>query len=135
MSHDTELDRILASLARPLGHFSDTLLDLRLWAHSPPHAGSCVKAYFELLGEAPASVEVANALAALRNWLDKRLKIRVFDNTRAVCLDTLPLALSDETDLEHYCHAAMQRLREDRCLDAPHLRLEFSFAGNSEFAA
>lgn len=135
MSHDTELDHILASLAKPLGQLSDTLLDLRQWAHSPTRAGSCIKAYFDLVGEAPQTPEVARSLAALRNWLENRLNILVFDSTRAVCLDTLPLGLSDETDLEQYCHGAMQRLRDDRCHDAPQLRLEFSFARTSKVAA
>jgi hypothetical protein len=135
MSHDTELDSILATLAKPLSRLSDTLLDLRQWAHSPTRAGSCIKAYFELLGEAPQTEEVARPLTALRNWLENRLNILVFDSNRTVCLDTLPLALSDETDLEQYCHGAMQRLRDDRCLDAPQLRLEFSFARNSQVAA
>ena len=135
MSHDAELDPILASLAKPLARLSDTLLDLRQWAHSPTCAGSCMKAYFELLGEAPETAEVAIPLAALRNWLENRLNILVFDSTRAVCLDTLPLALSDETDLEQYCQSAMQRLRDDRCHDAPLLRLEFSFSRNTGVAA
>lgn len=135
MSHDVELDNILASLAKPFGNFSDTLLDLRRWAHSPTHAGSCIKAYFELLGEGPQTSSIAETLASLRNWLENRLNILVFDSTRAVCIDTLPLALSDETDLEQYCHTAMQRLRNDRCLDAPQLRLEFSFTRISEIAA
>jgi hypothetical protein len=135
MSHDTELDRILSTLAKPLGRLSDTLLDLRMWAHSPNRAGSCIKAYFDLLGEAPETAEVARSLTALRNWLESKLNILVFDSARSVCLDTLPLALSDETDLEQYCHGAMQRLRDDRCHEVPHLRLEFSFSGNRQIAA
>lgn len=133
MSHDTELDRILASLAKPLGRLSDTLLDFRLWALNPLRAGSCVKAYFDLVAEAPAVEEVSRSLAALRNWLEARLNIRVFDSNRTVCLETLPLALAGETDLEEFCHTAMQRLREDRCHTEPHLRLEFGFS--RDFAA
>lgn len=135
MSHDTELDRILASLAKPLGRLSDTLLDLRQWAHSPTHAGSCIKAYFDLVGEAPETGEVTRSLAALRNWLEARLNILVFDASRTVCLEKLPLALADETDLAKFCHSAMQRLRDDRCHEVPHLRLEFGFARHSEAAA
>ncbi|MES2922207.1 MAG: hypothetical protein V4819_11710 [Verrucomicrobiota bacterium] len=135
MSHDTELDRILASLAKPLGRLSDTLLDLREWALSPCRAGSCVKAYFDLVGEAPDAEEVARSLTALRKWLEARLNILVFDGNRAVCLETLPLALADETDLGEFCHGAMQRLREDRCHEVPHLRLEFGFSRNFGAAA
>ncbi len=135
MSHDTELDRILASLARPLERLSDTLLDLRQWAFSPSHAGSCVKAYFDLVSEAPAVAEVARSLGALRIWLEARLSIRVFDSRRAVCLETLPLALAGETDLEEFCHSAMRRLREDRCHSAPLLRLEFGFSQDFVAAA
>lgn len=135
MDYDIELDRILASLAEPLGDIANTLLDLRRWACCPNCAGSCVKAYFELVGEAPSTPEVTRALASLRHWLESRLDIRVFDSQRTVWLDTLPLALSDETDLERYCHGAMQRLRDDRCLDSLHLRLEFSFSQTSESAA
>lgn len=135
MVHVTALDEILASLALPLGHVSDTLLDLRLWAQSPAHAGSCIKAYFELVSEAPPTSPVTTGLEALRNWLESRLKIQVFDSQSTVWLDSLPLALADETDLAHYCHGAMQRLRDDRCLDSSHLRLEFSFSQDSESAA
>lgn len=135
MSHDTELDRILASLAKPMNRLSDTLLDLRQWALSPSRAGSCVKAYFDLMGEAPDAEEAARPLTALRKWLEARMNIRVFDSSRAVCLETLPLALAGETDLEEFCHTAMQRLREDRCHAAPHLRLEFGFSQGSAAAA
>jgi hypothetical protein len=135
MSHDTELDHILASLAKPLGRLSDTLLDLRQWAHSPARAGSCVKAYFELVGEAPPSREVTQSLAALRNWLEARLNILVIDGARGVPLESLPLALAGETDLAEFCHAAMQRMRDDRCHVAPHLRLEFGFARDFAEAA
>lgn len=133
MSHDTELDSILASLAKPLDRLSDTLLDFRLWALNPLRAGSCVKAYFDLVAEAPAVEDVSRSLAALRTWLEVRMNIRVFDSSRSVCLDTLPLALAGETDLEEFCHTAMRRLRQDRCHTDPHLRLEFGFS--RDFAA
>ena len=135
MSHDTELDRILASLAKPFGRLSDTLLDLRQWAHCPARAGSCVKAYFDLVGEAPITEEVVRPLAALRNWLETRLDILVFDGSRSVCLEKLPLALEGETDLAGFCHSAMQRLRDDRCHTLPHVRLEFGFSRNFLAAA
>jgi hypothetical protein len=122
-------------LAKPLGHVSDTLLDFRQWAQSPDHAGSCIKAYFELVSEAPLTPQVTTTLETLRHWLESRLNIRVFDSQRTVWLDSLPLALADETDLEHYCQCAMQRLRGDRCLDSSNLRLEFSFSQDSESAA
>jgi hypothetical protein len=135
MAHNTELDPILASLAKPLGRLSDTLLDLRQWARSPSCAGSCVKAYFDLVGEAPDAEEAARPLAALRVWLESRLNIRVIDANRADCLETLPLTLAGETDLEQFCLTAMQRLREDRCHGVPHLRLEFGFSQNFNIAA
>lgn len=135
MSHDPELDPILASLAKPFGRFSDTLLDLREWAHCPTRAGSCIKAYFELVAEAPLTNEVTRPLAALRNWLESRLNILVFDGTRTICLEKLPLALAGETDLGQFCHSAMQRLRDDRCLPLSQVRLEFGFLRNSAAAA
>ena len=128
MPHDTELDRILAALAKPLGRLSDTLLDLRQLAFNPCCAGACVKAYFDLVGEAPDGEEAARPLSALRKWLEARLSIRVIDSHRAVCLETMPLALAGETDLGKFCHTAMQRVREDRCHAGPHLRLEFGFS-------
>ena len=135
MSYDFELDFILSSLAAPLPRLANTLLDLRQWAFCPSRAGSCVKAYFELVGEAPRSNEVKQSLAALRNWLESRLNIRVLDGSRAVCLETLPLALAGETDLEKFCHTAMQRLREDRVHGVPNLRLEFGFSQDLASAA
>lgn len=128
MPHDSELDRILAALAMPLERQSDTLLDLRLWAGSPTRAGSCVKAYFELVGAAPESGAAKRPLADLKRWLEARLNILVFDGEQAVCLEKLPLALDGETDLGEYCHSAMRRLRDDRCLTAAQVRLEFGFA-------
>jgi len=135
MSHDTELDRILASLAKPLSRLSDTLLDLRQWAFSPSRAGACVKAYFDLVGEAPATGEVTHALAALRGWLEQRLSILVFDGARSIYLERLPLTLAGETNLGEFCHGAMKRLRDDRCHQAPHLRLEFGFSRDFDIAA
>lgn len=135
MSQPLDLDAILASLAAPLYRFSDTLLDLRQWSQSPNHAGSCIKAYFELIADAPPAAEVARSLAELRNWLENRLNIGVFDAARTVCIDHLPLALANETDLEKYCYGAMRRLREDRCLDAPQLHLEFCFTPRCGVAA
>ncbi len=132
---DRELDTILASLASPLGPVADTLLDLRQWAHSSAGAGSCIRAYFELLSESPATKEVSQSLAALRCWLERRLSILVFDDNRSVCLDALPLVLSGETNLEQYCYAAMRSLRDDRCHSASQLRLEFRFNKNSSIAA
>jgi hypothetical protein len=135
MSQNAELDRILAALAQPLAQLADTLLDLRLWALSPSRAGSCVKAYFDLVAEAPASEEVAHSLLKLRNWLEVRLNILVFNSRRTVCLETLPLALAGQTDLEEFCHTAMRRLREDRCRTEPDLRMEFGFSQDSAAAA
>lgn len=131
MSHDTELDRILAALAMPLQRHSDTLLDLRQWAVTPARAGSCMKAYFELVAAAPESGAAERPLADLRGWLEARLNILVFDGEQATCLEKLPLALDGETDLGEYCHSAMRRLRDDRCLTMPQVRLEFGFSGTS----
>ena len=128
MFHDSELDRILAALAQPLERQSDTLLDLRLWAASPTRAGSCVKAYFELVGAAPVSGAADRPLADLKCWLESRLNILVFDGEQAVCLEKLPLALDGETDLGEFCHSAMRRLRDDRCLTMHRVRLEFGFS-------
>jgi hypothetical protein len=129
MPHDSELDRILAALATPLDRQSDILLDLRHWAASPACAGSCVKAYFELVAMAPESGAADRPLADLRSWLEAKLNILVFDGEQAVCLEKLPLALDGETDLGEFCHSAMRRLRDDRCLTLPRVRLEFGFAG------
>jgi hypothetical protein len=131
MPHDPELDRILAALAQPLDrHQSDTLLDLRMWASSPAHAGSCVKAYFELVRSAPDSGAADRPLSDLKSWLESRLNIFVFDGEKAVCLEKMPLALDGETDLSEFCHSAMRRLRDDRCLTMPRVRLEFGFSGS-----
>lgn len=129
MPDHSELDRILAALALPLDRQSNTLLDLRAWAAAPASAGSCVKAYFELVGAAPESGAADLPLADLRRWLEARLNILVFDGEQAVCLEKLPLALDGETDLGEFCHSAMRRLRDDRCLTVPRVRLEFGFAG------
>jgi hypothetical protein len=135
MGHDLELDRILASLARAeIAGMADKLLDLREWALTPANPGSCVKAYFELVAEAPCNGVLAQPLAELRMWLEGHLSIEVLDASRLTHLESLPLALAGETDLENFCHTAMQRMRDDRCHTAPRLRLEFSFARTHEDA-
>ena len=135
MSPDAELDHILSSLAKPMARLSDTLLDLRQWAGSPSRAGSCVKAYFELVEHAQDAAETTRLLASLRKWLEARLSILVFNGSRTVCLETLPLALAGETDLAEFCHGTMQRLREDRCHPGTQIRVEFGFSQNFPTAA
>jgi len=131
MSHLTELDEIIASLAKQLASVADTLLDLRSWARDPSRAGSCVKAYFVVLDAVPETKEVT----ALRSWLERYLSICVFDGAQKRFLEKLPLELEGATDLENFCQSAMQRLHEDRCHGGLEIRLKFDFSSNLMEAA
>jgi len=114
MSTGLALDLVLAGLARPFGRSSDLLLDLRQWAGNDRRAGSCLKAYFDLLDEAAATGEATRGLVRLRQWLETELEVVVLDQS-GTCLEILPLKLTGEIDLERYCHQVMNRLRQDRC--------------------
>ena len=126
MSTCLALDSVLAGLARPFGRSSDLLLDLRRWAGDDRRAGSCVKAYFDLLEEIPANCEAARGLARLRQWLETEMEIAVFDPSRN-CLEVLPLELAGENDLERFCHKMMNRQREDRCHATSEVRMVLRF--------
>lgn len=127
MKENKEFDAILADLAKPFGRRVDVLLDLREWVADPSKAGSCIRAYFELLAESPGTCEVVNALKRLKTWLEQRLDILVLDAGKSVCLEKLPLALDDGRDLSEFCHRKMSFVRNDRCHRARDIRLEFSF--------
>jgi len=127
MSSCAALDTVLAGLARPFGSCSDLLLDLRSWAGCDRHAGSCVRAYFELFEEAAPGGEAARGLAGLRRWLEAKLEIEVFDAESRACLETLPVRLTGETSLEDFCHKAMAGMRVDRCHAQPQVGLTFRF--------
>jgi len=125
MTHTATLDSVLASLARPFRGCADTLLDLRECACDERRVGTCVRAYFELQDEAPDQGEARVGLNGFRHWLEDHLEIAVLDGKNSVCLETWPLMLAGETDLEGFCQKAMNRLRDDRCHRASVIHLEF----------
>ncbi|MGC4013840.1 MAG: hypothetical protein QM755_04885 [Luteolibacter sp.] len=127
MTHTATLDSVLASLARPFRGCADTLLDLRECACDERRVGSCVKAYFDLQEEAPDQKEACVGLTGFRHWLEDHLEIAVLDGTSSACLETWPLTLAGENDLEAFCRKAMDRLRDDRCHQASLIHLEFRF--------
>ncbi|NJR42293.1 MAG: hypothetical protein HC767_06170 [Akkermansiaceae bacterium] len=127
MSHLTRLDQIVASLAKPLTSASDTLLDLRTWAASGEQAGSCVAAYFQLLDEAPREPQVLQDLSNLCQWLDENLSILVFDGTYSALLEDMPFSLLGYSDLETFCHQAIQKLWKDRCYSGTKIGMRFTF--------
>ncbi|BCU78168.1 hypothetical protein [Luteolibacter sp. LG18] len=127
MSHTATLDTVLASLARPFQRRADTLLDLRECACDESRVGTCVKAYFDLHEDAPDQREARTGLNGFRHWLEDHVEIAVLDGKSSVCLETWPLTLAGETDLEAFCQKAMNRLREDRCHRASVIHLEFRF--------
>lgn len=126
MSHCVAFDSVLASLAGPFQRQADTLLDLREWV-GQQRVGACVKAYFELYEEAAEAGDAAYGLTGFRRWLENHLEIAVLDGKDSTCLETWPLALAGESDLESFCRKTMDRLREDRCHQAALVHLEFRF--------
>lgn len=129
MQRDTELDRILAALAREVtAHESELLLEIRDAAASPGSAGSCVSHYFTLLEAMPDKPAALAALGSLRLWLECHLNIEVLDDERRIPLESLPLRLTGAGDLASFCHSAMDHLRNDRCHATMRLRLQIGFS-------
>jgi hypothetical protein len=129
MKCSTELDGIIARLACPqMEGQLDRLLDLRESASRPDQAGAAVKIYYELLAEKPCSGVVDRPLAALRQWLEKHVKIEVLDDAKMAPYERLPLKFLEAPDLESCCHAAMKHVSDDRCLPASCIRMRFAFA-------
>ena len=82
-----------------------------------------MRAYFSLLDEAPIPAE----LAALQRWFEQHLSICVFDGSREIFIEKLPLELEGATSLEKLCQGAMHRMHEDRCHEYEQIRMEFGF--------
>jgi hypothetical protein len=132
MTHDSQLDAILSSLAKEeMAAFSDRLLDLRNAAFSPTAAGCCVKIYFELLAGAPESGALDRPLAELRGWLERQLSVEVLDAVQMRRIERLPVSFEGQEDLETFCQSTMRDFFMDRCQPSAGVRLQFAFMGNS----
>lgn len=111
MSPISEIDQILAGIAKPLVHEADTLLDLREAAAHSPHPGRCVSCYFKLLASVPHGT--SPNLTSLRHWLESRIEIAA-TGEQGDLLEVLPLDLAETEDLESCCRRAMDLFLEDR---------------------
>lgn len=129
MKDTAKLDGIIARLACPqMAGQLDRLLDLRESLSQPDQAGACVQIYYELLAEKPESGVLDRPLAALRQWLEKHVKIEILDDAKMARFERLPLKFLEAPDLESCCYAAMKYVSHDRCFPAPCIRMRFTFA-------
>lgn len=114
------LDPLIADLATALRGQGDVLLDLREAADTSP--GRCIRCYFQLL--ASASSAARPRLTPLRAWLEARIEAAAHDDDGRL-LETLPVRLEEDEDLESCCRRIMREVAEDRAHGAPSIHLGF----------
>ena len=122
LSHD-EIDELLRPLATTLAREADAILDLRELLKSQGHPGKCVRCFFQLF--AAAGTELLPRLAPLRAWLEKNVEIAVRNESEE--LESLPLALGRDEDLEAFCLRSIQNVRMDRAYQTSQVRLAFRY--------
>lgn len=118
------MDTIIRPLGPVFARQADALLDLRECAVARSRPGRCVACYFRLF-EASRAAEVIARLCPLRAWLETQIEVVARDEAETL-LETLPLRL-EAGDLETFCRAMMDEMREDRAHPGSHLVLEFRF--------
>lgn len=118
-----EIDSILRPLATVLAREADAILDLRQLIASQGHPGKCVRCFFKLF-EAAGSENRPN-LARLQSWLETHVEISVRSGVEEV--ETLPLRLQNDEDLETFCLRSIDHLRMDRYYGQKTLLLAFRY--------
>jgi hypothetical protein len=116
-----EVHQLLTQIRPTTPEGADWLLDLRELLISRGHPGKCVRCFFELLGD----LDQPGALRPLRHWLEQHLVVEVTAAGQA--LDTLPVRLNAEDDLESFCHRTIHTVRFDRSFRHQHIALRFRF--------
>lgn len=132
MSLGAAFDPVLATLAQPFQRQADTLLDLRECVQTASKPGRCVRCYFAL--HQSAAETAIGRLCPLRNWLETNIEIVAHD-AEARLLETLPLRLEEETDLETYCHRVMEEFRDNRSYDSARINIGFRYREAAVHAA
>ena len=118
-----EIDEILRPLASALAREADAILDLRELLSVQGHPGKCVRCFFRLF-EA-AGTELQPKLAPLQAWLERNVEISVKSENGD--LESLPIALGKDDDLESFCLRSIQNVRMDRAYSDKRLRLGFRY--------
>lgn len=118
-----EIDEILRPLASNLARQADAILDLRELLVRQGHPGKCVRCFFQLF-EAAGS-ELQPRLAPLQAFLEKHMEIAV--RNEGVELESLPLILGKDEDLESFCLRSIQHVRMDRAYQNGRLELAFRY--------
>jgi hypothetical protein len=118
-----EIDEILRPLAPALAKEADAILDLRELLSLQEHPGKCVRCFFKLFEAAGSQYQPH--LAPLQAWLEKHVEISVKNETEE--LESLPLALGKDEDLETFCLRSIQKVRMDRAYQASRLALAFRY--------
>ncbi|MDX1679952.1 MAG: hypothetical protein R3242_04395 [Akkermansiaceae bacterium] len=117
----TEAHQLLERVIPTTSEGCDYLLDLRDLLMSKGHAGKCVSCFFGLLGD----LQKPGALLPLRHWLEQHIEIAVFADDRQI--DTLPLKLEADADLDSFCTRAIDTVRHDRAHRAAKLALKLRY--------
>lgn len=118
-----EIDQLLRPLAPVLAREADVILDLRDLLASQGHPGKCVRCFFRLF--TAAGTEMQPRLAPLQAWLEKHVEICVRSGGRE--LESLPISLRRDEDLESFCLRSMEEIRMDRGYTERKLDLAFRY--------
>ncbi|MEM9227004.1 MAG: hypothetical protein AAGA45_03465 [Verrucomicrobiota bacterium] len=116
--------QVLVPLSQSFSRQADALLDLRDAAIKRHHPGRCVSCYFKLFSRADARGTIH--LESLRSWLESNLIIEARDDRNEV-LETLPVCLDDEQDLEAYCTRMSHEVLTNRVYCSDKIELRFTF--------
>lgn len=118
-----EIDGLLLPLAPVLAKEADAILDLRELLMSKGHPGKCVRCFFQLF-TAAGSVAMPQ-MAPLIAWLEANLEIAVRADGRV--LESLPVKLGEDEDLEAFCIRSIEKVRFDRGFTARRVNLAFRY--------
>jgi hypothetical protein len=118
-----EIDGLLLPLAPVLAKEADAILDLRDLLMSKGHPGKCVRCFFQLFTAAGSSARPQ--MAPLIAWLEANLEIAVHADGKE--LETLPVKLGEDEDLEGFCIRSIEKVRFDRGFTARRVNLAFRY--------
>ncbi|WP_035613293.1 hypothetical protein [Haloferula sp. BvORR071] len=129
-----EIDGLLLPLAPVLAKEADAILDLRELLMSKGHPGKCVRCFFQLFTAASSigNRSVLPHLAPLIAWMETNLEIGV--RADGIELETMPVKLRANDDLESFCIRSIENVRFDRGFTARRVDLAFRYK-NAEMAA
>jgi hypothetical protein len=119
-----QIEDLINPVAKQMPFCADTILDLRTALINGQHPGKCVACFFKILAPA-CRIEKVNAVAPLKDWLEKNLEIVVKDDS-TLELERLSVNLLED-DLETFCQKVMMQIHYDRNYANRQLSLHFAY--------